>query len=196
MNFFKKLLERLFIRNLGGVLVNTSHLELVKRGQLFGQGYCRLGFGNVETSAFFGSHSPSYLNNEGSIYLSDGVTISPGFRILNRGKISIGAKTYINPNVIVRINQGLEIGDDCAISWGVTFMDHDAHSMNGNKNEMPIKIGNQVWIGANCTILKGVVLGDGCVVATGAVVSRSFPAHCLVGGVPARILKENIDWEL
>jgi maltose O-acetyltransferase len=52
-----------------------------------------------------------------------------------------------------------------------------------------VKIGNQCWIGAKAVILKDVELGDGCVVAAGAIVTKSFPANSVVAGVPARLLR-------
>ena len=65
----------------------------------------------------------------------------------------------------------------------------------GNSVVSPIKIGNNVWIGSNVIILKGVTIGDGAVVAAGAVVTKNIPPKCLAGGVPAKILKENIVWQ-
>ena len=53
-----------------------------------------------------------------------------------------------------------------------------------------IKIGNNCWIGSKVTILDGVEIGDGCVIAAGAVVQTSFPPNSVIGGVPARILKQ------
>jgi acetyltransferase-like isoleucine patch superfamily enzyme len=54
--------------------------------------------------------------------------------------------------------------------------------------------GNHVWIGMRAMILKGVTIGDGAVVAAGAVVTRDVPARALVGGVPARVLRNDVEW--
>ena len=54
----------------------------------------------------------------------------------------------------------------------------------------PVTIGNDVWIGANCTILPGVTIGNNVVVAAGAVVTKDVPDNCVAGGVPAKIIKE------
>ena len=55
--------------------------------------------------------------------------------------------------------------------------------------ELPIRIGKGVWIGANATVLAGVTIGDHAVVAAGAVVTKDVPARAIVGGVPARFIK-------
>ena len=86
----------------------------------------------------------------------------------------------------------------CQIAWGVTICDHDFHKTytDGNQNveTAPVNIGKNVWIGMDATILKGVTIGDGAIVAAGAIVTRDVPARTLVGGAPARILKENVDF--
>jgi acetyltransferase-like isoleucine patch superfamily enzyme len=61
--------------------------------------------------------------------------------------------------------------------------------MQGAKPEEPIVIGNDCWIGTRVIILPGVHLGNKCIVAAGAVVTRSFPDNCIIGGVPAKLLK-------
>ena len=60
---------------------------------------------------------------------------------------------------------------------------------------MPITIGENVWIGCRALILKGVTIGDGAVVAAGAVVTKDVPANCVVAGNPAKIIKENVVWQ-
>jgi acetyltransferase-like isoleucine patch superfamily enzyme len=59
----------------------------------------------------------------------------------------------------------------------------------------PVHIGNHVWIGMNVMILKGVTIGDGAIIAAGSVVNRDVPERCLAGGVPAKVIKENVQWE-
>jgi acetyltransferase-like isoleucine patch superfamily enzyme len=84
---------------------------------------------------------------------------------------------------------------DCAIGERVTIRDSDDHLITGGSGPVaPIRIGDHVWIGSGVTVLRGVEIGDGAVVAAGAVVTRSVPAKCLVGGVPARVLREDVDW--
>ena len=58
-----------------------------------------------------------------------------------------------------------------------------------------MKIGNKVWIATNALILPGVNVGDGAIVAAGAVVTKDVPAKCMVAGVPARVVKENVEWK-
>ncbi|GAB6462948.1 hypothetical protein bcgnr5376_14870 [Bacillus cereus] len=88
----------------------------------------------------------------------------------------------------------VEIGKDCAISWDVTITDTDYHSINNRYDTSPVKIGNNVWIGCNATILKGVCIADGAVIAANSVVTRDVPPNCLVAGVPGEVVKEGIKW--
>lgn len=105
---------------------------------------------------------------------------------------------YINSNLDLSCFERIEIGQDVAISEGVTIRDSDDHKIAGSSHPhtKPIKIGNRVWVGLNVTILKGVTIGDGVVIAAGALVTKDVPARCLAAGVPARIIRENVDWEL
>lgn len=111
--------------------------------------------------------------------------------------LEIGHKTYINHDSEIRCREHITIGNNVNIAYGVLIQDSDFHTMYDEKGiakpeTLPIVIEDDVWIGANAIILKGVTLGKGCVVAAGSVVTKSVPAHCLVGGNPARVIKEDI----
>jgi acetyltransferase-like isoleucine patch superfamily enzyme len=142
---------------------------------------------------------PSELNiGEGAKLIVRGnFSIYTGFHIsiANNATLVIG-EGYINNKATIDCFNSITIGSGVAISKGVTIRDSDNHSIDGNnKISAPIIIGDHVWIGLNATILKGVHIGSGAVVAAGAVVTRDVPENALVGGVPARIIKENISWE-
>lgn len=110
-------------------------------------------------------------------------------------RIEIGDRTFINRRTEIMSKQRVTIGADCAISWDVQISDHDNHKLDGRRACEPVTVGNNVWIGARATVLKGVTIGDGAVVAAGALVTDDVPPRALVGGVPARILRENVTWE-
>lgn len=124
-------------------------------------------------------------------------SIFTGFHLsIGKGATLTLGSGFINVQSSINCYESITIGNNVAISSGVTIRDSDNHLINGNtKASAPIVIGDHVWIGMNATILKGVTIGDGAVVAAGAVVTKDVPAKTLVGGVPAKILKENVSWK-
>jgi acetyltransferase-like isoleucine patch superfamily enzyme len=79
--------------------------------------------------------------------------------------------------------------------WNVAYRAKMACIVGGkNSNTMPIIIGDNVWIGMNCIILKGVTIGDGAIIAAGSVVNKDIPPRALAAGAPARVIKENVGW--
>ena len=110
--------------------------------------------------------------------------------------IKIGSKTYIGDRTEIHAGKCVEIGDGCVIAWDTNIMDRDYHKLNSEtETYMPVHIGNHVWIGCRCLILKGVTIGDGAVVAAGSVVTHDVPPGALVGGNPAKIIKEKVYWK-
>jgi len=109
--------------------------------------------------------------------------------------ILIGDNTFIGRGCEFNIAGGIHIGNHCLIASGSKFIDHD-HGID-IKSLMrvqmcptkSIKIGDDVWIGANAIILKGVSIGTGAVIAAGAVVRSDVKSYDVVAGVPARVLK-------
>jgi acetyltransferase-like isoleucine patch superfamily enzyme len=102
---------------------------------------------------------------------------------------------YFNRGIHLECRESIKIGIGSAIGPNVFIQDCDGHQVSGSETSVsPVEIGNHVWIGAGAKILKGVSIGDGCIVAAGAVVTKSFPRNCLLAGVPAKIVKEQIEW--
>jgi acetyltransferase-like isoleucine patch superfamily enzyme len=109
-------------------------------------------------------------------------------------ELSIGCHTYISHNTRIVASHSISIGQRCAISFGVTILDDDCHGFGPPPYSAPIKIEDDVWIGCNVTLLKGVTIGQGSVIAAGSVVTRSCPPHSLLAGVPARVIRERVCW--
>lgn len=124
-------------------------------------------------------------------------------RIINGTKIIMAEKSklmldgvFINYNCQITCSKEISIGEGTCIGPNVVIFDTDFHSVGGKNPSESIVIGKNVWIGEGCKILKGVSIGHGCVIACGSVVTHDIPSKCLAGGVPARVLRDNIDWEV
>ncbi len=108
-------------------------------------------------------------------------------------KLHLGNQVDIGENVVLRAGGGLTIGSRVLIAAGASVVT-SGHPIAPPRfrhvvNE-PIVIGDDVWIGANAVVLPGVTIGNGSVVAAGAVVSRDVPPFTVVAGVPARVIKQ------
>lgn len=128
------------------------------------------------------------------INISKNVSFSGHGWIYGRGELSIGEETWLSPGVKIYTHQEavISIGTLCDIGPDVSFITgtHEiglADRRAGTGLAKSISIGNGTWIGANSTILAGVHIGSGCVVAAGSVVANSIPDNTLVAGVPAKV---------
>lgn len=110
-------------------------------------------------------------------------------------RVQIGDRTFLGMRTELRCVDCISIGSDCAISWDVSLMDSDFHSIDGHAKSGPITIGDHVWIGSRVTVLKGVSIGTGAIIAAGAVVTADVPPHCVAAGVPARVIREYATWQ-
>ena len=115
--------------------------------------------------------------------------------VFENGTLELGSG-FFNSNVKIRCKNRIKIGNNVAISHDVTIMDSDAHQVKyeGYKTTDPINIGDDVWIGSRSLILKGVNIGSGSVIAAGSVVTKDVPANSMVAGVPAKVIKQNVQW--
>ena len=125
-----------------------------------------------------------------SIYSNADISVNEDATLeIGGGFVNHGARIHCFNNI--KIGKWVYIGDDVAIR------DSDGHEVIGSNKpvSMPIVIEDHCWIGAKATLLKGVTIGEGAVVAAGALVSRNVPPHTLVAGIPARVVKENVSWQ-
>lgn len=125
-----------------------------------------------EVDASFNMFLPFYTDCGKNIHFGKRVFVNSGCRFQDQGGI------YIGDDVLV--------GHNCVIATLNHALDPDRRA---DMLPAPVKIGNKVWIGANVTILPGVSIGEGAVLAAGAVVNKDVPARTIVAGVPARVIK-------
>lgn len=111
------------------------------------------------------------------------------------GELSIGDKCFFNSNVSITCMEEITIGNGCQIANNVVIVDHDHdyRSSLSNFTKEKVTIGNHVWIGANCVILKGATIGDNCVIAAGSIVKGSVEANTLYYQKREAICKKIID---
>lgn len=170
------------------------HLKLRGSSKIFIDGNLRLG--RTWDGARYLS-SQLKVEKNCTFKVKDTFNIYSGFWITvdDGGELILGSG-YINYNCNIACFDKIVIGNNVAISENVTIRDSDNHYLNSRnyKKSKPIIIKDNVWIGLNSTILKGVTIGEGSVVAAGSVVTRSVPDHCLVAGVPAKVIKKNVFW--
>jgi acetyltransferase-like isoleucine patch superfamily enzyme len=149
-----------------------------------------------------------------AVVLGDHVSCYAGcsFAIGVNGNCTVGNFTLMN-GALVMAEERIEIGSHCLISWNVGIADSDFHPIapaqriidahalapffkdrppRPKLRTMPVIISDNVWIGMNAVILKGVTIGENSVVAAGAVVTKSVPANVVVAGNPAVVTKELI----
>ena len=173
----------------------NSVVQLNKGAKLIINGKLQMGIkqvkrSRIETRLLVEENGQMIVNGEFEIYAGSFVRVVKGGKlILNKG--------FINENVQITCGDVIEIGRDCAIGRDVVIRSFDGHSIckDGYDISEPIRIGNHVWIGQGATILKGVTIGDGAIIASGSVVTKDVPSKAVVGGVPARIIQENLDWK-
>lgn len=130
-----------------------------------------------------------------------GLTGPSIFEVIGDGRITIGDNVGMS-SPIISSKAEVRIGSHAKLGGNVRIYDHDFHSLNwefrrsfatdlDNAASSPVSIGEDVFVGTNTIILKGVVIGDRAVVGAGSVVAKDIPADEIWGGNPARFIKRN-----
>ncbi len=122
-------------------------------------------------------------------------------------EVVIGDRCFLGNSHIV-CSSKVTLGDDVILSWGITITDHNSHAIDWSDRRDdvlqwkggikawthvkcgPVVIGDKVWVGFNAIVLKGVTIGEGSVVAAGAVVTKNVPAYSVVAGNPAKVIRQ------
>lgn len=154
--------------------------------------------------------------NATQIRQKENCRVTIGSHSMINGKIIFeheGASVHIGDNAFIGgssliCSKKITIGNDVLIAWGCTVVDHNSHAikfslrkndvsewMKGRKDwthveQQEVAIGDKSWIGFNSIILKGVTVGEGAIVGAGSVVTKDVPPWTIVGGNPARIIRE------
>lgn len=167
----------------------------------------------ISSSALLGANAWCINNKNGkdNIIIRERVICRGLLRVenLSKGQLIINSDVYIGDNTLISCVESIEIGSMTMIAHGVQIFDNDSHPLDSQERELdyliitnqklgnrpkinssPIKIGNNVWLGFNSIITKGVTIGDRSIVAAGSVVTKDVPANTLVAGNPARIIRE------
>ncbi len=193
----------LLYRYFPGFFLKRKFKEISSKATLRGEDYK---FGRASgISLRFGS-------SKENIILGDNVWMYGTIASSSGGKVVMGDYTKIgNRSSIVAVNSVI-IGKYTAIADGVVIVDNNNHPINPKDRKFmrltpedsefrdwkysenkPIVIGENVWVGANSRILKGVNIGDNSIVASASIVTKDVPENCIVAGNPAKIVKIDID---
>ena len=133
--------------------------------------------------------------------IGPGASIHRRCRVYAPHRITIGARSVVNCGVLLDGRRGLQIGDNVSISEGTVILTlgHDVDDPGFGLKGAPVTIGDRAFVGAYARILPGVAVGEGAVVGAAALVTRDVAPYTVVGGVPARYIRDrsrNLCYEL
>jgi acetyltransferase-like isoleucine patch superfamily enzyme len=137
------------------------------------------------------------IDNAGTLHIGraltvDGMPFPTKIEVRRGAELRIGNGCFINYGVDVVAGASITLGDSVLVGPLVSIVDDDMHQIEPGRDRRvaPITIGTNVWLGRGVQVLPGTTIGDHSVVAAGAVVRGDVPARVVVGGVPARVLRE------
>ena len=132
------------------------------------------------------------VKNRGSLSIGNYLKCRRNCMLLvTEGKLSIGSDCFMNNNVSITCLKSIKIEDNVQIGNNVVIVDHNHNYVNGSGFKTGnVTIRKNVWIGANSVILPNVEIGEGAVIAAGSIITKDVRAYTVVGGNPAKVLKE------
>lgn len=148
---------------------------------------------------FFNSIKSKYLELFFGAKIGRRVIFYPGVWIFTGRNLKVGDDVDFAKDVLITTDGGITIGDRVLIGYRTQILSGN-HSVppkphrifEAGHTKAPVKVGDDVWIGANSIILPGVEVGEGAIIAAGSVVTKNVPAFSYVAGIPARVIKGRI----
>ncbi|QIS00562.1 acyltransferase [Vibrio diabolicus] len=149
------------------------------------------------------SHCHIKLGRNAKLIVGKGCHIDGRIFVGAHSTVTIGDDFTVTGNVYLRAVEAtkITIGNDVIVAAGVTVRTNDGHTIHdliSGERINPSKdivVADHVWLGDEVAVLKGVEIGEGCVVGMRSVVTKSIPANSLAVGLPAKVLKQNITWK-
>jgi len=164
-------------------------------------GIIQFGFGDVPVFDRIKSRSVWNVAKDAHIIFKGKATFGHGSKISCGSNLVFGNNFSITAESIIVCEHNIDFGDNVLISWNCQIMDTDFHKTldeNGiYECQGPIKIGNHVWIGSRVIVNKGVEIPDNSIVAAGSVVTSKFmESYTILAGIPAKVIKSNMNWQI
>ena len=159
----------------------------------------KIGFGDV--GHYDRKRSRGIWQVSGTVSFGGKASIGHGSKLSVRGDLKLGAGFNMTAESTIVCAKEITFGDDCLLSWDVLVMDTDEHPLYNKDNERinpdkPIVVGNHVWIGCKCILLKGAEVPNDTVLAAGTLLKSAFAGeNQVIGGNPPSILKREVHWE-
>lgn len=166
--------------------------------------FAMVSFGIFERSSGMIYPSKCYLcvDEQSNLIFRGSFAMSKGgcLKVTSGGNMVCGNRVTFNSHSKVLCTHDIKIGNNVRLGWDTMLKDGDGHAICDETGKVfndnrPIIIGNDVWVGAEVSLLKGAVIPDGSVVGFRALVTKKFEqANVIIAGSPAKIVKENIRW--
>ena len=159
----------------------------------------KIGFGDV--GHYDRKRSRGIWQVSGTVSFGGKASIGHGSKLSVRGDLKLGAGFNMTAESTIVCAKEITFGDDCLMAWDVLVMDTDEHPLYNKENERinpdkPIIVGNHVWIGCKCVLLKGAEIPNNTVLAAGTLLKSAFTGEeQVIGGNPPSILKRDVCWE-
>ena len=137
----------------------------------------------------------SFLTVSKTFFIGNGVKIvlSPGSILEICG--SLKYESGITCNSLILVSKKVKIGFDSILSWGCYISDSSQHKVNGRLKVEIIDVGDNVWISEGVSVAAGGSIGHGSIVGAKSFVAKRYPPYSLLGGVPAKVIKNDVHWE-